>query len=59
MSSENFPQHTKRYGASIFSVNMVPYGLRHAKICPWAYVDSEGPDQPAHLRSLIRALAVR
>ena len=25
----------------------------------WAYVDSEGPDQPAHPRSLIRALTAR
>ena len=25
----------------------------------WAYADSEGPDQPAHSRSLIRAFTVR
>ena len=26
-------------------------GVRHAKTCLWAYVDSEGPDQPAYLQS--------
>ena len=35
------------------------YGPRHAKTCLWVYADSEGPDQPAHLRSLIRAFTVR
>ena len=34
-------------------------GLRHAKTCLWVYADSEGPDQPAHPRSLIRAFIVR
>ena len=34
------------------------YGPHHAKMCLWAYADSEGPDQPAHLRRLIRAFAV-
>ena len=32
---------------------------RHAKKCIRAYADSEGQDQPAHPRSLIRAFAVR
>ena len=31
----------------------------HAKLCLGAYADSEGPDQPAHSRSLIRAFTVR
>ena len=31
----------------------------HAKTCLLAYAGSEGPDQPAHPRSLIRAFAVR
>ena len=35
------------------------YELRHAKTSLQAYADSEGPDQPAHPRSLIRAFAVR
>ena len=30
-----------------------------AKTCLRAYADSEGPDQPAHLRNLIRTFAVR
>ena len=34
-------------------------GSRHAKTCLRAYEDSEGPDQPAHPRSLIRVFAVR
>ena len=32
--------------------------LIHAKTCHWAYVDSQGPDQPAHLCSLIRSFTV-
>ena len=32
---------------------------RLAKMCILAYADSEGPDQPAHPRSLIRAFPVR
>ena len=31
----------------------------HAKTCLRAYADSEGPDQPAHSHSLIRAFVVR
>ena len=27
------------------------YGLRHVKTCLHAYIDSKGPDQPAHLQS--------
>ena len=34
-------------------------GLRNAKMCRRAYANSEGPDQTAHSRSLIRAFAVR
>ena len=34
-------------------------GPRLAKTRLRAYADNEGPDQTAHLRSLIRALAVR
>ena len=34
-------------------------GLRHAKTCLRAYADNEGPDQTAHLRSLIKAFAAR
>ena len=33
-------------------------GPRHAKMCLWAYADWEGPDQTAHLRSLICAFPV-
>ena len=40
----------------IFSTAKKP---RYAKTCLQAYVDSEGPDQPAHPRSLIRAFTVR
>ena len=34
-------------------------GQRYAKTCLWAYAGSEGPDKPAHPRSLIRTFAVR
>ena len=34
------------------------YGPQHVKTCLWAYADSEGPDQPAHSRSLIRTFTV-
>ena len=34
-------------------------GPRHAKTCLWTYTDIEGPVQPAHLRSLIRAFTFR
>ena len=37
----------------------VDCGLRHAKTCLRANADTKGPDQPAHLRSLIRALTAR
>ena len=33
--------------------------MRHAKTCFRAYADSEGPDQPAHSRCLIRTFTVR
>ena len=33
-------------------------GPHHGKTCLWAYMDREGPDQPAHMRRLIRAFAV-
>ena len=32
---------------------------RLAKTCLRAYADNEGPDQPAHPRSLIRAFTIR
>ena len=32
---------------------------RHAQACLQAYADSEGPDQTAHSRSLIRVFTVR
>ena len=35
------------------------HGPRLAKTCLRAYADSEGRDQPAHLRSLIPAFTVR
>ena len=35
-----------------------PGGPRHAKTCLRAYADSEGPDQTAHPRSMLRAFAV-
>ena len=35
------------------------YGPCPAKTCLQAYLVIEGPDQPAHPRSLIRAFAVR
>ena len=35
----------------------ISYGPRYAKTCLRAYADSESPDQIAHPRSLIRALA--
>ena len=38
---------------------MPAYGPRHAKKCFRAYTDSEGTDQPAHPRSLIRPFSVR
>ena len=34
-------------------------GLRHANACLLVHADSKGPDQPAHPRILIRAIAVR
>ena len=34
------------------------YEMRHAKTCLLAYTDSDGPDQPAHPRSLIRVFNV-
>ena len=34
------------------------FGLCRTKMCLWAYADSEGPDQPAHSCSLIRAFTV-
>ena len=40
-------------------VKLSLYGSSHGKTCLRAYADSEGPDQTAHPRSLIRAFAVR
>ena len=34
-------------------------GPDHVKTCLRAYTDSEGPDQPAHPRSLIKGFTVR
>ena len=34
------------------------YGPCHTKICLRAYADSDGPDKPAHPRSLIRVFTV-
>ena len=39
-------------------VSLFSYGPRHAKMCLRAFAYSEGPDQPAHPRSLIRAFTV-
>ena len=39
-------------------ISQLVYGLRHAKTSLRAYADSKGPDQPAHLYRLIRALSV-
>ena len=33
------------------------WAVPHAKMCLWAYVDSESPGQPARVRSLIRVCA--
>ena len=41
----------------IFGLNI--FGLRRSKTGILSYADSEGPDQPAHTRSLIVAFAVR
>ena len=43
----------------VVSLEGMSVGLRHAKTCLQANADSKGPDQPAHARSLIRALTVR
>ena len=40
-------------------VTLPSHWPRSAKTFRQAYVESEGPDQPAHSLSLIRALAVR
>ena len=37
----------------------VRYEPHHTKPCLQAYADSDGPDQPAHPHSLIRAFTVR
>ena len=45
-----------------FLYQLILYGPRHAKTClrPYAaYADSDGPDQPAHPRSLISTFTVR
>ena len=39
--------------------SLLSYEPGHAKTCLRAYADSEGPDKPAHPRSLIRAFIVR
>ena len=42
-----------------FGLLALSYEPRHAKMSLRAYANSEGPDQPAHPRSLIRAFATR
>ena len=42
-----------------FTADTRLYRPRHVKTCPREYADSEGPDQPVHLRRLIRAMSVR
>ena len=44
---------------NVEQVYFLKFRPRHAKKCLWAYADSEGPDQPAHVRSLIRVFPVR
>ena len=46
------------FGRLVFA-SSTEFGPPSAKTCLRAYADSEGPDQPAHPRSLIRAFAVR
>ena len=45
-------------GAFRTSLGLYPYGLGHAKMCLWAYVNSEGLDQPVHLHSQNRVFPV-
>ena len=42
-----------------YQADIKTYGPRHAKTCLRVHADSEGPDQTAHPRSLIRAFIVR
>ena len=35
------------------------YGPRCEKTCLWRFANNKGPDQPAHLGSLIRAFVIR
>ena len=52
MSDNTFSHGSAKFG----SVRLRPC---LAKTCPQAYADSEGPDQTAHPRILIRAFSVR
>ena len=51
---------TFHFYINIFKTSVL-VGPRHAKVCRRVHVcaDSEGPDQTAHTRSLIKAFAVR
>ena len=44
---------------TVYQVSYKKNGPCQAKTCIRAYADSEGPDQPAHPRSLIRVSAIR
>ena len=57
MVEASINKQQENYG--LYEFQRTTIGPRHAKTCPRAYADIEGPDQPAHLRSLIRAFAVR
>ena len=48
-------QSNKIMGYFSQSLSFVPC---HVKMCLQAYADSDGPDQPVHSCSLIRALTV-
>ena len=42
-----------------FLLLLTLFGWHHVKMYLRAYADNEGPDQPVHSRSLIRAFTVR
>ena len=48
-----------RDGMLLSTTKILIFGPRHLKACLRANADSEGPDQTAHPRSLIRAFTVR
>ena len=66
MDSAEFLSRDKKEELDMYQINsstktaaVTLSGPCYAKTCLWAYADSEGPDQPAHPRSLIRTFAVR